>query len=85
MLLEVIDEIGHADFCCGPRDADGADEQSHRTLLPGEDMFDEGPDLERLPLAFEARSDIALPLGFLVWICETKPFLASRASFIFDR
>ncbi len=41
--------------------------------------------LERLPLALEARSAIGLPLGFLVWMCETKPFLASRASFIFDR
>ena len=41
--------------------------------------------LERLPLALEARSDIGLPLGFLVWMCETKPFLASHVSFFFDR
>jgi len=40
---------------------------------------------ERLPLALEARSDIGLPLGFLVWMRETKPFLASQASFLLER
>ena len=41
--------------------------------------------LERLPLAFDALYYIGLPLGFLVWMCETKPFFASHASFFLER
>ena len=41
--------------------------------------------LERLPLAFEARSDIGLPLGFFVWMWEKKPLLNNQASFFLER
>ena len=38
--LHVIGEIGEADLGSGAGEADGADEQSHRPFLPGEDMLD---------------------------------------------
>ena len=42
--VEVVGDIGQDEFCLGPRDADGADEQAEPVLLVGEDVFDMGTD-----------------------------------------
>ena len=41
----VVGDVGHADLHLRPADANGADEELHLVLLPGEDMLDGGPDL----------------------------------------
>lgn len=38
--IEVVGEIGERRFGLGPRQADGADEQSEAVLLVREDIFD---------------------------------------------
>lgn len=43
--LEVISQVRHADLDGGAGDADGAHEQPHPVLLPGEHMLDLGADL----------------------------------------
>ena len=53
------------DLSCRPRDADGADEQSHRTLLSGEEMFDEGTDLGALAIGFRGAFRHRAAFGFL--------------------
>ncbi len=42
--VHVVGEIGQRDLGLGALDADGADEQPHLVLLPGEDMLDTGAD-----------------------------------------
>ena len=55
--LHVVGEIGEADLGGGPGDADGADEQSHRSLLPGKHVFDRGthPGFRRVGQSRPAR------------------------------
>lgn len=43
--VHVVGEVGERDLGLGAFDADGANEQPHLVLLPGEDMFDAGADL----------------------------------------
>jgi len=43
--VHVVGEVGERDLGLGALDADGADEQPHLVLLPGEHMFDTGTDL----------------------------------------
>lgn len=38
----IVGDIGHADLHLGPADPNGADEELHLVLLPGEDMLDGG-------------------------------------------
>ena len=42
--MDVVDEIGEADFHGRSRNADGANEQIHPALLHREDMLDLGAD-----------------------------------------
>jgi hypothetical protein len=43
--VHIAGEVGQRDLGLGAFDADGADEQPHLVLLPGEDVFDAGADL----------------------------------------
>ena len=40
--VDVVGEVGERDLRLGARDADGADEQRHLVLLPGEHVLDAG-------------------------------------------
>ena len=42
--MHVVGEVGEGNLGFGALDADGADEQAHLILLPGEDMLDAGAD-----------------------------------------
>lgn len=42
--VDIVGEVGERDLRFGADDADGADEQSHLILLPGEHMLDTGTD-----------------------------------------
>lgn len=37
---DIVGDVGHADLCAGPLDADGADSQFPHVLLNREDMLD---------------------------------------------
>ena len=43
--IHPISSVGEADLRLGTRDADGADEQPHLVLLPGEHVLDAGASL----------------------------------------
>lgn len=43
--MHVVGEVGECDLGLGALDTDGADEQPHLVLLPGEDVLDAGADL----------------------------------------
>ena len=43
--LETIDKVGHTDLDGGAGDADGAHDETHAVLLPGEHMLDLCADL----------------------------------------
>ena len=43
--VHVVGKVGEGDLGFGALDADGADEQPHLVLLPGEHMFDTGTNL----------------------------------------
>ncbi len=59
------DEVGAADLHPGPREADGAHDQTHRPLLPGEDMLDPGAHLglRRIGAGGPLRQRLALRLA----------------------
>lgn len=44
-MMEVIDQVRHADLDAGSGDADGSDDKAHRVFLPGEDMLYGSADL----------------------------------------
>ena len=41
-LVDVVEDVGEADFHFGPLDPDGSDDQTAKALLKGEDMLDRG-------------------------------------------
>ena len=43
--LEVVDQVGYADLCFGPFDADGADEQAHDVFHSRKGMLYQSADL----------------------------------------
>ena len=84
--LHAVDEIGEADLRRCPGDADGSDDQAHGPLLSGEDRLDRRePTRDFAALASAVRRGIGRPRGFLRWMHERMLFVASQASFFFDR
>ena len=70
--LHVVEEIGETDLCSRPSEADGADEQTHRPFLAGEDVLDRRAHRRFAGIGQAVRRGIGLPLGFLRWICERR-------------
>ena len=61
----VVDEVGEADLHGRPGKTEGADDEAHRPLLPGEDMFDAGADLRSRGVRPRRSLRHCLPAGFL--------------------
>jgi hypothetical protein len=83
--FEVIDQIGHADFHCGARDTDRPHEQSIRSFCVAKICSTRERIFDLAALARRIASGIGLPLGFLRWTWDRKPFFSMNVSLAAER
>ena len=78
--VHVVGKVDQRHLGSGAGDADGADDEAHRALLPGKDMLDAGTDARLLRIGRAVRSGIGRPRGFLRWMRLTRPLRLSHFS-----